>query len=267
MTDAPPEGRIFCERHGPVLLIGIDRVAKRNSFTPVMYRQLGNALSRVDDDPGLRVSVLHAAGDHFSAGLDLPTFAEWMQRGEKALDPGDVEPPDVGTAGFRRRQKPMVIAVKGYAYTLALELVLAADVAIAADNCRFAQLEVKRGIMPTGGATVRMVQRAGWGNAMRHLLTGSEFGSDEALRMNLVQQVVPAGQELDAAIRIAEDIAAQAPLAVLAIRANALRAAESDTHGALQDLVARQQVFARSEDAREGMRAFIEKRVPVYTGR
>ena len=188
-----PQGRIVCEVRGAILCIGIDRVAKRNGFTPVMLRELSAAYTRLEDEPGLRVGVLHALGEHFTAGLDLPSMAESMQRGERMYPDGWVDPLDLGHPGLRRRTKPMVVAVQGITFTLGLELMLAADMVVAADNCRFAQLEVQRGIMPTGGATIRMAQRAGWGNAMRYLLTGDEFDSATALRLNWAQEVVPAG--------------------------------------------------------------------------
>jgi len=267
MSETPAEGRITTEGRGPLLLIGIDRPAKYNGFTPRMFRELGQAYSRLDDDAQLRVGVLHAHGKHFTAGLDLPTIAPFMQRGEKLINPGDVEPMDLGTPGYRRRTKPVVCAVKGITFTLGIELMLAADVVVAADDCRFSQLEVKRGIMATGGATLRMSQRAGLGNAMLHLLTGDEFDSKEALRLNFVQKVVPAGQELDEAIRIAEQIAAQAPLAVVATRLNALKAVEHGPLAAMEDFVATQTRLANSEDAKEGVRSFVEKRPAKFQGR
>ena len=155
-TPTPPEGRIVTEQRGAVWLIGIDRPAKLNGFTPRMFRELGEAYTRLDDDPALRVGVLHAMGPHFTAGLDLPTIAPLMRSGEKAVPLGLVEPTDLGTPGYRRRTKPMVVAVQGITYTLGIELMLAADIVVAADDCRFSQLEVKRGIMATGGATLRM---------------------------------------------------------------------------------------------------------------
>lgn len=263
----PAEGTIRTERRGALLLVGIDRPAKRNGFTPRMFRELAQAYTLLDDDPSLRVGVLFAHGDHFTAGLDLPAIAPFMQKGEKLWPPGLVEPLDLGSPGYRRRTKPMVVAVQGITFTLGIELMLAADVVVAADDCRFSQLEVKRGIMATGGATLRMAERAGLGNAMLHLLTGDEFGPAEALRLHFVQRVVPAGQQLDEALRIAEAIAAQAPQAVIATRLNALKAVEHGPLEAMAEFVPVQQRLARSEDAAEGLRSFVEKRAARFTGR
>jgi enoyl-CoA hydratase/carnithine racemase len=133
-TTPHPEGQIDCTVHGAVLQIGINRPAKRNGFTPKMFRELGEAYTRLDDDPALRVGVLCAAGDHFTAGLDLPTIAPLMQRGEKAVPLGLVDPLNLGMDGYRRRVKPMVVAVQGITYTLGIELMLAADIVVAADD-------------------------------------------------------------------------------------------------------------------------------------
>jgi enoyl-CoA hydratase/carnithine racemase len=161
----------------------------------------------------------------------------------------------------------MVVAVQGITFTLGIELMLAADIVVAADNSRFSQLEVKRGIMATGGATLRMTERAGLGNALLHLLTGDEFDSPEALRLNFVQRVVPAGTERDEAIRIAQTIAEQAPQAVIATRQNAWKAVEQGPLAAMAEFDATQQRLANSEDAKEGVASFREKRVPVFKGR
>jgi enoyl-CoA hydratase len=260
------EGRMVCEVQGTVLLIGIDRVAKRNGFTPKMFRELGEAYTRLDDDPSLRVGVLHALGDHFTAGLDLPTIAPLMKRGEKAVPLGLVDPLNLAMEGYRRRVKPMVTAVQGITYTLGIELMLAADIVVAADNCRFSQLEVKRGIMATGGATLRMAERAGLGNALLHLLTGDEFGSAEALRLNFVQKVVPAGQQLVEALKIAQAIAEQAPQAVVATRQNALKAVEHGPVVAMQEFISVQQRLSATDDAAEGVRSFVERRPARFTG-
>ena len=265
-TTPHPEGQIDCTVHGAVLQICINRPAKRNGFTPKMFRELGEAYTRLDDDSALRVGVLCAAGDHFTAGLDLPTIAPLMQRGEKAVPLGLVDPLNLGMDGYRRRTKPMVVAVQGITYTLGIELMLAADIVVAADDCRFSQLEVQRGIMATGGATLRMAERAGMGNALLHLLTADVFDSAEALRLNFVQKVVPAAGLLAEAMRIAELIAAQAPLAVVATRQNVLKAVEHGPVVAMQDFLPLQQRLSRSDDAAEGVRSFVEKRAARFTG-
>ena len=272
LTVAPPstppaEGCIDTQVLGSVLLIGINRPAKRNGWTAPMFRQLAEAYTRLDDDPQLRVGVLHAAGDHFTAGLDLPAISAYLKSGERIIPEGLVEPYDFGRPGYRRRAKPMVVAVKGICFTVGIELMLGADIVVAADDCRFSQMEVQRGIMATGGATLRMAERAGTGNALLHLLTADEFGSAEALRLNFVQKVVPAGHELDEAIAIAQRIAAQAPLAVVATRLNVLKAIEQGQAAAVADFVPVQQRLANSEDAAEGVRAFVERRPAQFSGR
>lgn len=263
----PAEGCIDTQVLGSVLLIGINRPAKRNGWTAPMFRQLAEAYTRLDDDPQLRVGVLHAAGDHFTAGLDLPAISAYLKSGERIIPEGLVEPYDFGRPGYRRRAKPMVVAVKGICFTVGIELMLGADIVVAADDCRFSQMEVQRGIMATGGATLRMAERAGTGNALLHLLTADEFGSAEALRLNFVQKVVPAGSELDEAIAIAQRIAAQAPLAVVATRLNVLKAIEQGQAAAVADFVPVQQQLANSEDAAEGVRAFVERRPAQFSGR
>ncbi len=262
-----PEGSIDSSVMNGVLQIAINRPAKRNGFTPKMFRELGEAYTRLDDDPALRVGLLCAEGAHFTAGLDLPTIAPLMQRGEKAVPQGLVDPLNLGMEGYRRRTKPLVVAVQGITYTLGIELMLAADIVVAADDCRFSQLEVARGIMATGGATLRMAERAGMGNALLHLLTGDVFDSAEALRLNFVQKVVPAGQERAEALRIAQQIAAQAPLAVVATRQNVLKGLEHGPLVAMQDFLSVQQRLSRSEDAAEGLRSFVEKRPARFSGR
>jgi enoyl-CoA hydratase/carnithine racemase len=121
--------------------------------------------------------------------------------------------------------------------------------------------------MATGGATLRMSQRAGLGNAMLHLLTADEFDSAEAYRLNFVQKVVPAGQELDAALAIAQRIAAQAPLAVVATRLNVIKAVEHGPLAAVSEFIETQKRLSNSEDAAEGVRSFVERRPARFSGR
>jgi enoyl-CoA hydratase/carnithine racemase len=264
----PPEGCIdtqVVDDH--ILLIGINRPAKYNGWTPPMFEQLAAAYTRLDDEPALRVGVLHAFGPHFTAGLDLPVMAKYFQSGGHMTPKGLVDPFDLGYLGYRRRTKPMIAAVKGICFTVAIELMLAADIAVAADNCRFKQMEVQRGIMPSGGATLRMRERAGVGDAMVHLLTGDEFDSAEALRCHYVHQVVPVAKVLDAAVKLARRIAEQAPLAVVATRRNVMKALEQGQAAAVADLLPEQQRLAKTDDAAEGVRSFVEKRPARFTGR
>ncbi len=266
-SEADAEGGIDCIVRGGLLLMAINRPAKRNGFTQRMLRQLAEAYTRLDDGAGLRVGVLYAKGAHFTAGLDLTAVAPMMRRGESLFPAGLVDPVDLGMPGYRRRSKPMVVAVKGITYTLGMELMLAADIVVAADDCRFSQLEVKRAIMANCGATLRMAQRAGTGNALLHLLTGDEFGAVEALRLQFVQKVVPAGQEFEQALQIAQAIAEQAPMAVAATRHNVIKSVEQGPLAAAQDFQAVQQRLLASDDAAEGLLSFVERREARFVGR
>lgn len=272
----PADGQITTHvhptEHGGVLLIGINRPAKRNGFTARMFRELAEAYTRLDADASLRCGVLWAHGEHFTAGLDLPSVAPLMQRGERLAPRGLVDPFELneldesGQPFNTRRVKPMVVATQGICFTVGIELMLAADVVVAAHNSRFGQIEVKRGIMATGGATLRMAERAGVGNAMRLLLTADEFDAAEALRCHFVQQVVAAGSELEVAVGIAERIAAQAPLAVAAMRRSVLTCVEQGVPAAVAAFRSEQQRLANTADAAEGVRSFVEKRAPRFSG-
>lgn len=258
------EGSITVEVRDHLLLIGINRPEKYNSYTPHMERQLIEAFTRLDDDPQLWVGVLFGHGDHFTAGLDLPKWTASMAAGGEGRDrESQVDPMALG----RSCRKPIVTAVQGITFTFGIELALAGDIVIAADNCRFSQLEPARGIHATGGATFRITERAGWGNAMYHLLTSDEFDANEAYRIGLVQEVVAVGSQLDRAIEIAQRIAAQAPLAVQATKASARRYLNEGVQACVAALGPVQAQLLASEDAQEGVRSFIERRRAVFAGK
>jgi enoyl-CoA hydratase/carnithine racemase len=192
------QAKITTEKRGHLLLMGVNRPGKMNAFDSDMLRGLAAAFGQLDEDPELRCGVVFAHGDHFTAGLDLANMAPLIQSGDFNL--GGNEGVDPWGILGRARKKPSVIAVHGRCFTLGIELCLSLDVVVAASNTRFAQIEIKRGIFPFGGATFRLPQRVGWGNAMRWLLTGDEFGADEAHRIGLVQEVVEPGKQLERAI-------------------------------------------------------------------
>ena len=256
------DSKITTEKRGHLVLIAVNRPAKMNAFDVEMLRQLGDAFGELERDDEARCAVVYANGEHFTAGLDLGNVAPAIARGELALGAGAIDPWGVhGT----KRTKPAVIAVHGRCLTLGIELILALDVAVAASNTRFGQIEVKRGIFSFGGATFRLVATAGWGNAMRWLLTGEEFGAEEAHRIGLVQEVVEPGRQLERAIEIAETIAAQAPMGVRATIASARKSlVEAEATAALMDQL---RVLMASEDAREGLMSFLERRAARFTGK
>ena len=260
------EDRILVEPRGPVLCIGFNRPAKYNAFDIPMYQQLAAAYGRLDADPQLRCGLVHASGEHFTAGLELPQWAPVLGAGRfPDLPPGGLEP--FGLDPARRLGKPMVMAVQGICFTVAIELMLAADIRIAAADARFGQIEVKRGIYPVGGATLRMVQEFGWGNAQRYLLTGDEFGAAEALRVGLVQEVVPVGQQFDRALALAQSVAKQAPLAVQTSLRSSRLAVEDSSRAAMARLLPDLLALMKTEDVQEGVRSFIERREAQFKGR
>jgi enoyl-CoA hydratase len=258
------EGKVTTTRQGHVLLIGLDRAAKRNAFDVPMFHAVGRAYAELSRDDELRVGVLFAHGDHFTAGLDLAQFSPVFASGRWSQAEGGLDP--LGLSG-PRLGKPMVCAVQGICFTIGIELLLATDVRVVASDVRFGQIEVKRGIYPVGGATMRFPQQVGWANAMRWLLTGGEFGAAEALRMGLVQEVVAPGQQLERAVALAEEIAAQAPLGVRATLASARLAMEHGEAEAARRLLPDLQPILASEDAQEGLASFVERRAARFRGR
>ena len=262
---APTDSPVVVEQRGHVLLIGVNRPQQRNAWNLAVIDAVAAAYQRLGEDPALRVGVVHGVGAHFSAGLDLAevgpvvaTRGPAALSGDHAVDPFGVWGPPC--------PKPVVMAVQGIAFTLSIELALASDIVVAASDVRFRQLEVGRGFLPFGGATFRAPASLGWGNAMRFLLTGAEFGAEEALRIGLVQDIVTPGEQLARALEIAELIAAQAPLGVQGTLANARIARADGTAAAVEHLREVLPGVLASQDAAEGLRSFIERREARFTG-
>jgi enoyl-CoA hydratase len=257
---------VTVDRDGHVLLIGVNRPDKRNAWNLDVIDRVAAAYAELSDDPDLRVGVVYGHGDHFSAGLDLAEVAPAVvERGPEALaGAGRYDP--FGLWGDPVT-KPVVLAVQGLAFTLSIELALASDIVVAADDVRFRQLEIGRGILPFGGATVRAHAQLGWGNAMRYLLTAEEFGAAEAYRIGLVQEVVAPGEQLARATELAQVIAAQAPLGVQGTLANARIARREGIAAATEHLRSILPDIMTSEDAAEGVLSFLERRAGNFTGR
>lgn len=249
---------------GHVLEIKIDRPEKLNALSPEMYVDICLALGELDRAPDLRVGLILAEGPHFSAGIELdkwtPIFAGG---GGFPLPQGGI---DLFALSGPRCRKPLVMAMQGYAYTWVVEMMLATDVRVAADDTRFAMLEVKRGIYPCGGATLRLPQQMGWANAQRYLLTGEPWSAAEALRTGLVQEVVAPGEQHQAARVLANKIAAAAPLGVQAILTSSRLAHAEGEHEAARHLFDNMSAVMRSQDAQEGIRSFLERRDAVFKG-
>lgn len=262
MNSSSP-GRVTRELHGHVLLIGLDRPAKRNAFDLQMLDELSLAYGEFEREPLARVALVFGHGEHFTSGLDLANVSQRLSQGWQ-IPAGGCDP--WGVSGGPRVSKPVIVAAQGYCLTLGIELMLAADINLCASNTRFAQMEVQRGLFPFGGATIRLQQVAGWGNAMRWLLTGDEFDAHEALRLGLVQEVMASEELLPKALQLAERIAAQAPLGVQATLASARMAVlQGETASSQQLLPTTTRLFA-SDDAREGLAALLERRPGHFSG-
>lgn len=254
------DGQICTDAQGSIYRIGFARPSKYNGFSPSMLQQLAEAYTELESNEQYRVGVIYGIGDHFCAGLDLSkTKLDTDLFPPDCVDPFNLRPP--------YRRKPLLAAVQGVCYTLGVELALAADIVVAAQNTRFSQLEVKRGVMAFGGATIRMVERAGWGNAMRYLLTGDEWDAETSLKYGFVQEIVGTGQQLERTMELAEIIACQAPLAVQAMRESARIAQVEGQATAVLNFQTQMSRLRASEDYQEGINSFLERRDGVFTGR
>lgn len=256
------EGQIRSEEHGHVFKIIIDNAAKKNAFTPAMMEQLSDALTELHDNESYWVGVICAEGSDFTAGLDMPKFFGPAAEKRNIRD-GNVDPFGLS----KRCRKPIVTAVQGIVFTIGIELMLAGDIVVAADDARFCQMEAKRGIAPLGGAHFRFLSRAGWGDAMYHLLLCDEFSAQRAHVIGLVQEVVPAGEQIDRAMALAAIIARNAPLGIQVTKEAAAKYVEAGEAAAIAYIPAIRDRVLGSADAREGIQSFIERRAAVFQGR
>ena len=245
---------VLTECRGRVLVITLNRPDQMNSINTALAQALVAAIEELDSDPALSLGVLTGAGRGFSAGMDLKAFAK--------------EGPPQGFQRFIEHgsDKPLVAAIEGFCLAGGLEMALVCDLLVAADNVRFGIPEVGVGLFAGGGALLRLPRRVPYGVAMEMALTGDPISAAKALELGLVSRLTEKGGALDGALELAERIAKNAPLSLKATKA-VLREMQGHTEGEFWKMQAShiKSVFT-SDDAKEGPRAFAEKRPPVWSG-
>lgn len=251
-----PSSSVRVERRAAITIVTIERPEVANALDPDTIAALGTAFHEAEIDHSVRAVVLTAAGDRaFCAGMDLKAFAEG-RRGSSGDGPG------LRVFVGRLYPKPIVAAVNGAAVAGGFELLMAADIVVAADHARFGIPEVKRGLVAAGGGTT-LPRRIPPAVALELGLTGALIDAPRALQLGLVNRVVPSDEVLPTAVAIAEEVAANAPLAVAITKRLMADAAGPVDWQHIADVSA--PAFA-SQDAQEGARAFAEKRLPRWKG-
>lgn len=263
---------VLVERDGPVVTLTLNRPDKKNAFNCEMLCRLCDAWDMIDADDGVRAAILTGAGGNFSAGADLDRLVGALLAGEPAEDEfeerirSDFSLIYKGFLKEHRTATPIIAAVEGYCYAGGIEILQAFDVRVAAEGARIAVSEVQRGLFPMSASTVRLPRQIPWTVAMEMLITGEPITGRRAYEVGLVGHVVTDGTALARAREIADRIARNGPLAVRNIKASVLAAdalPEADAYA--RELELGMEVMG-SKDAREGPRAFLEKRQPNYTG-
>ena len=256
----------WVERHGHVLVVTMNRPEARNALSGPMMRIMREAWDQVDGDPAIRVCVLTGAGGTFCAGADLKAMtrshpSESFESGE--YDVSVIEPLLKG----RRLTKPLLAAVEGFAIAGGTEILQAPDIRVAGESARFGVSEARWGLFPLGGSAVRLPRQIPYTVAADILLTGRHLTAREALSVGLIGHVVPDGEALAKAMELAGMVAQNGPVAVRNIL-RTIRETEGMPENDAFKLESRlgMEVFA-SQDAKEGPRAFAEKRKPSFEGR
>lgn len=259
-------GLVTTELKDHIFLIGLNRVDKRNAMNFDMMKALASAFGEFEASEDARVALVFAHGDHFCAGLELPDCAEPLMspHSESWLENEERDPWSVLT---ERPTRPIVLAAQGACLTVGVELCLASDIVVAGSNTKFAQLEISRGIFPFGGATVRWPLASGYQNAMRYLLTGDMFDAEEAKRIGLVQDIVDPANVYEHALSMAKRIAAHAPRGVRATLRTARRAQDHGLAVGSQSLYPEVRSIYMGEDAALGIKTFMDKERPTFSGR
>jgi len=264
---------LLYEKRDGIATLTLNRPARKNALTPEMMVRLAEAWRDFRDDDAARVAILTGAGDTFTAGADLARLIPLLTRARKPEDEWDrrlLEDKTLfQTAVLRRFElyKPVIAAVDGVALAGGCEIILATDLRLATPEASFGLSEAKRGIVPGAGSLARLARQIPYCEAMRIMLLGDAIPAAEALRIGLVNEIVPRERLLPRARELAEKLAANGPLALRKIKEAVLRGGGRPLEEAfdIEDECAR--VVMRSEDAREGPRAFMEKRPARFVGR
>jgi enoyl-CoA hydratase len=260
----PDDQHCLVEKRGHVLIVTMNRPEAKNALSGPMLAGMTAAWNQVDEDPGIRVAILTGAGGAFCAGADLKAMTT-SHPGDsaKSMDLSVIESLLKG----RRLTKPLIAAVEGPAIAGGTEILQATDIRVAGESARFGVSEPRWGLFPLGGSAVRLVRQIPYTVAADLLLTGRHITAPEAKEIGLIGHVVADGEALAKALEIADSIAANGPLAVQAILRTIRESEGMHENDAFRlDAKLGMAVF-QSEDAREGPRAFAEKRKPDFRGR